>query len=68
VISRAFGAGFYFITVGYLLGYVLRRQTFTADKLYGAAAAFLMLGVLWSYFYAWSCPSTRAPCPQVAPP
>ena len=50
-LSRAFGAGFYFITVGYLLGYVLRRQTFTTDKLYGAAAAFLMLGVLWSYFY-----------------
>ena len=51
-LSRAFGAGFYFITVGYLLGYVLRRETFTTDKLYGAAAAFLMLGVLWSYFYA----------------
>jgi hypothetical protein len=51
-LSRAFGAGLYFITVGYLLGYVLRRETFTTDKLYGAAAAFLMLGVLWSYFYA----------------
>ena len=51
-LSRAFGAGFYFITVGYLLGYVLRRETFTTDKLYGAAATFLMLGVLWSYFYA----------------
>src|SRR5688572_7460092 len=51
-LSRAFGAAFYFITVCYLLGYVLRRQTFTTDKLYGAAAAFMMLGVLWSYFYA----------------
>ena len=24
----------------------------TADKLFGAAAAYLMLGVLWAYFYA----------------
>jgi hypothetical protein len=24
----------------------------TADKLYGAAAAYLMLGVLWGYLYA----------------
>ena len=51
-LSRAFGAAFYFITVSYLLGYVLNPRTFTTDKLYGAAAAFLMLGVLWSYFYA----------------
>jgi hypothetical protein len=51
IVSRGFGAAFYFITAGYLLGYVLRRETFTADKLYGAAAAFLMLGILWGYLY-----------------
>ena len=51
VFSRGFGAAFYFITIGYLLGYVLRRETFTTDKLYGAAATFLMLGIIWSYFY-----------------
>jgi hypothetical protein len=50
--SRAFGAAFYFITIGYMLGYVLRRDTFTADKLYGAAATFLMMGIIWTYFYA----------------
>lgn len=51
VLSRAFGAAFYFLTVSYLLTYVLRRQVLTLDKLYGAAAAFLMLGILWGYFY-----------------
>ena len=50
--SRAFGAAFYFLTVSYLLTYVLRRQVLTLDKLYGAAAAFLMLGLLWVYLYS----------------
>jgi hypothetical protein len=51
VLSRAFGAAFYFLTVSYLLTYVLRREVLTLDKLYGAASAFLMLGILWGYFY-----------------
>jgi len=50
--SRAFGAAFYFLTVSYLLTYVLRREVLTLDKLYGAASAFLMLGILWAYFYS----------------
>jgi hypothetical protein len=50
--SRALGATFYFLTVSYLLTYVLKREVLTLDKLYGAAAAFLMLGVLWAYFYS----------------
>jgi len=37
--------------VSYLLTYVLRREVLTLDKLYGAAAAFLMLGIIWAYFY-----------------
>jgi len=52
VISRGIGAAFYFLTASYLLTYVLRREVLTLDKLYGAAAAFLMIGVLWGYFYA----------------
>ena len=51
MVSRGIGAAFYFLTVSYLLGYVLRREVLTLDKLYGAAAAFLMIGVLWGYFY-----------------
>ena len=51
IASQGFSAGFYFITVSYLLTHALRRDVLTMDKLYGAAAAFLMLGVLWGYFY-----------------
>jgi len=52
LLSRGLGAAFYFLTVSYLLAYVLRREVLTLDKLYGAASAFLMLGVIWAYFYA----------------
>jgi hypothetical protein len=51
MISTAFGAGFYATSVIYLLAYVFRREVMTADKLYGAAAAYLMIGVLWAYLY-----------------
>jgi hypothetical protein len=51
ILSNAFAAAFYFVTVSYLLSYALRRDVLTMDKLYGAAAAFLMLGGLWGYFY-----------------
>ena len=51
LLSRGLGAAFYFLTVSYLLTYVLGREVLTLDKLYGAASAFLMLGVMWGYFY-----------------
>lgn len=51
-LSWVFGAGAYFITICYLLVYVFQQAVITQDKLYGAAAGYLMLGVLWSYFYA----------------
>jgi hypothetical protein len=50
--SWAFGALLYAATIGYQLHYVFQREVMTADKLYGAAAAYLMLGVLWTYLYA----------------
>ena len=50
--SWAFGAALYAATIGYLLRYVFQREVMTSDKLYGAAAAYLMLGVLWTYLYA----------------
>jgi len=52
IYSQAFGAAFFFAITSYLLSYTLRRDVMTMDKLYGAAAAFLMLGVLWAYLYA----------------
>ena len=48
----AFSAALYFMTTGYLLRYVFQPEVMTADKLFGAAAAYLMIGVLWAYFYA----------------
>ena len=50
--SWAFAAGLYLATLAYLLGYVFRRDVMTGDKLWGAAAAYLMIGVLWAYFYS----------------
>lgn len=46
------GALLYATTVIYLIRYVFDPQVMTADKLFGAAAAFLILAVLWAYFYA----------------
>jgi hypothetical protein len=51
-LSWMFGGAFYFATIVYLLHYVFSRESMTADKLYGAAASYLMLGVLWAYLYA----------------
>ena len=51
MISTAFGAAFYATSTLYLLAYVFRREVMTADKLYGAAAGYLMIGVLWAYLY-----------------
>lgn len=39
-------------TVVYLLSYVLRRDVMTMDKLYGAAAAYLLLAFTWALGYA----------------
>ena len=52
VLSWSFGAALYAATLSYLLSYVFRRDVMTADKLWGAAAAYLMIGVLWAYGYA----------------
>jgi hypothetical protein len=49
--SWAFGSAFYCMTLVLLLRYVLLPQAMNSDKLYGAAAAYLMLGVLWAYWY-----------------
>jgi hypothetical protein len=51
-LSWSFAATLYAATIAYLLRYVLRRDVMTADKLWGAAAAYLMIGVLWAYLYA----------------
>ena len=50
--SWMFSGALYFITTAYLLRYVFQPKVMTQDKLFGAAAAYLMLGVLWAYLYA----------------
>lgn len=52
VFSWAFSAALYTVTIAYLLRYVFQRDVMTSDKLYGAAAAYLMIGVLWALLYA----------------
>jgi hypothetical protein len=51
-LSLTFGAAAYFVTICYLLVYVFSKAVITQDKLYGAAAGYLMIGLLWAYFYA----------------
>lgn len=63
ILSQAFAAGFYAITISYLLVYALQREVLTMDKLYGAAAVYLMLGFLWTYLYSillWAHPGALA--------
>lgn len=51
VISQGFAAVFYAVTISYLMVYTLQREVLTMDKLYGVAAVFLMLAILWAYLY-----------------
>ena len=51
-LSACFGAGLYAMTLAYLLRYVFERDVITADRLFGAASAYLIIGVLWAYLYA----------------
>jgi len=50
-LSWSFGAAFYAFTIAHLLHYVLRRDLMTADKLYGAVAAYVMIAIFWAYLY-----------------
>ncbi|HEX2831286.1 MAG TPA: ion channel [Burkholderiales bacterium] len=50
-LSWSVAAAFYAYTIAHLLHYVLHRDTMTADKLYGAVAAYLMIGLMWAFVY-----------------
>jgi hypothetical protein len=49
--SWAFASALYAVTIVYLLRYVFQPEVMTSDKLFGAASAYLMIGVLWTYLY-----------------
>jgi hypothetical protein len=53
--SWRFSVGVFVVTLVHLVHYVLRPAgpaALTIDRLYGGAAAYLLLGMLWCYFYA----------------
>ncbi len=51
MITAAFYLAFLLVAIVYLLVYVFNAQVMTDDKLFGAAAAYLMLGIVWGYAY-----------------
>ncbi len=51
VLYWAFSAALYFWVIVQLLRYVLHREVMNTNKLYGAGAIYLMLGVTWAFFY-----------------
>lgn len=68
VMSWKFAGALYAATILYLLLYVFQPEVMTADKLYGAAAAYLMIGALWAdlyalvdYYYPGSFPPNASP-------
>jgi uncharacterized BrkB/YihY/UPF0761 family membrane protein len=50
--SWLFGGALYLASIVYLLRYVFQRDVMTSDKLFGAAAGYLMIGVFWAYVFA----------------
>jgi hypothetical protein len=52
ILANAFYVAFYLVAIAYLLQYVFRDEVMSDDKLFGAAAAYLMLGVAWAYAYS----------------
>jgi hypothetical protein len=52
LVTTGFYLAFYFVAICYLLAYVFTAEVMTDDKLFGAAAGYLMLGIGWAYCYA----------------
>jgi VanZ family protein len=42
---------FYVFVLANLLHYVLRRDVMTADKLYGAVAAYVLIAIMWAFLH-----------------
>lgn len=51
ILANIFFVAFHVVAVVYLLRYVFSEDVMSSDKLFGAAAAFIMLGVTWAYAY-----------------
>lgn len=51
-LALRFDAAVYAATIFLLLRYVFDREVLTTDRLWGAASAYLMIGVFWGSLYA----------------
>src|SRR5688572_21051439 len=51
-LALRFDAAVYVVTIVLLLRYVFDREVLTTDRLWGAASAYLMIGILWSFLYS----------------
>lgn len=51
-ITGAFYLAFYLVAIIYLLRYVFSKDVMNDDKLFGAAACYMMLGIAWAFAYA----------------
>ena len=51
MVTAAFYLAFFIVAIVYLLIYVFSAEVMTDDKLFGAAGAYMMLGIVWGYAY-----------------
>ena len=51
MVASGLYVAFYLLTIAFLLRYVFNPEVMTSDKLFGAAAAYLMLGIMWADVY-----------------
>lgn len=51
-LALGFDVAVYATAIALLLRYVFDREVMTSDRLWGAAAAYLMIGLLWSFLFA----------------
>lgn len=51
-LALGFDAAVYATAIALLLRYVFDREVMTSDRLWGAASAYLMIGLLWSFLFA----------------
>ncbi len=51
-LTGVFYLAFYLVAIVYLLRYVFTKDVMTDDKLFGAAACYMMLGIAWAFAYA----------------
>jgi hypothetical protein len=51
-LALGFDVAVYATAIALLLRYVFDREVMTSDRLWGAASAYLMIGLLWSFLFA----------------